>query len=112
MFTLEREGRGDEGGEPSYTLSFFLEMSAIGEVQLQVAVRGKALHGEIVVGSGKVLEHMAAQLADLAGILEGLGYSPVGFSCRIGKNSMLQELKSAIEEAAQLLPVRILDVRA
>lgn len=112
LFTMDQEGDGGAGREASYTLRFFLEMSRLGEVQVQVAVRGKALHGDIVVGGEKVREHLAGQVGELEEILAGLGFGPVGFSCRVGKTGLLQGLKAALEEAAQLAPVRILDVQA
>jgi len=113
LFTLDRgEDQAATGEERGYTLSFFLEMSRLGEVQIQLRVKGKTLQGECVVGSETVREHLAPQLAELEELLGKLGYGPVHFSCRVGKTGMLESLKTGIEAAAQMDSVRIVDLEA
>ncbi|HIJ91092.1 MAG: flagellar hook-length control protein FliK [Desulfobulbaceae bacterium] len=113
LFTLDR---GDEqatsGEERGYALSFFLEMSRLGELQIQIRVKGQALQGECVVNGEAVREHLAPQLAELEELLGKLGYDPVHFSCRVAKVTMLESLKAGIEAAAQLESVRIIDLKA
>ncbi|MFA6499196.1 MAG: flagellar hook-length control protein FliK [Desulfurivibrionaceae bacterium] len=113
IFSLDRgEDQTATGEERGYTLSFFLEMSRLGEVQIQLRVKGQALQGECVVNSEAVREHLAEHLAELEDLLGKLGYGPVHFSCRVAKVSMLESLKTGIEAAAQLDSVRIVDLEA
>jgi len=113
LFTLDRgEDQAATGEERGYTLSFFLEMSRLGEVQIQLRVKDQALQGECVVSSEAVREHMVPQLAELEELLAKLGYGPVYFSCRVGKGGMLESLKVGIEVAAQMDSVRIVDLEA
>jgi hypothetical protein len=113
LFSLDRdEDQAASGEDRSYTLSFFLEMSRLGEVQIQLRVKGQALQGECVVSTEAVREHLAPQFGELEGLLGKLGYGPVRFSCRVAKVSMLESLKTGIEAAAQLDSVRIVDLKA
>ena len=113
LFSLDRgEDQAATGEERGYTLSFFLEMSRLGEVQIQLRAKGQALQGECVVNSESVREHLAPQLVELEDLLGKLGYGPVHFSCRVAKGSMLESLKIGIETAAQLDRVRIVDLEA
>jgi hypothetical protein len=113
LFSLDREEEQAAAGEErGYTLSFFLEMSRLGEVRIQLRVKGQILQGECVVTSEAVREHLAPQLGELEGLLGKLGYDTVRFSCRVAKGSMLESLKSGIETAAQLDSVRIVDLKA
>jgi hypothetical protein len=113
LFSLDREEEQAAAGEErGYTLSFFLEMSRLGEVRIQLRVKGQILQGECVVTSEAVREHLAPQLGELEGLLGKLGYDTVRFSCRVAKGSMLESLKSGLETAAQLDSVRIVDLKA
>lgn len=113
LFSLDREEDQAAAGESrGYTLSFFLEMSRLGEVQIQIRVKGQALQGECIVNTEAVREHLASQLTELEALLGKLGYGPVHFSCRVAKAGMLESLKTGIEAAAQLDSVRIVDVKA
>lgn len=113
LFALDRdEDQGAAGEERGYSLSFFLEMSRLGEMQIQIRVKGKSLQGECVVNREAVREHLASQLAELEELLGKLGYEPVYFSCRVARASMLESLKVSMEAAAQLDSVRIVDVKA
>ncbi|MHB1380337.1 MAG: flagellar hook-length control protein FliK [Desulfurivibrionaceae bacterium] len=113
LFTLDSgEDQAATGEERGYALSFFLEMSRLGELQIQLRVKGQALQGECVVSTEAVREHMAPQLGELEDLLGKLGYGPVRFSCCVAKSSMLESLKSGMEAAAQLESVRIVDLEA
>src|SRR3989339_1066485 len=113
LFTLDRgEDQAAAGGGRGYSLSFFLEMSRMGEVQIQLRIKGQTLQGECLVNSEEVQEHLAPQLGELEELLGKLGYGAVHFSCRVAKVGMLESLKTAIEMAAQLDSVRIVDLQA
>ncbi|MFA6901385.1 MAG: flagellar hook-length control protein FliK [Desulfurivibrionaceae bacterium] len=113
LFSLDRdEDQAATGEQRGYTLSFFLEMSRLGEVQIQLRVKDQALQGECVVGTEAVQEQLAPQLGELEELLGKLGYGPVHFSCRVARVSMLESLKTGIETAAQLGSIRIVDLKA
>lgn len=111
MIIRDKEAKKSPGA-PGFTLSFFLEMSSLGELQVQLKVMDKALQGDVVVAGPEVLAFFRENLAELQEILAGLGYGPVHFRARTGQTGMLRELKAAFENAAQLPPVRIVDVQA
>jgi hypothetical protein len=111
LFSMDQQQGGGADEESGYGLSFFLEMSRIGEVEIQISVKGLAISGEVVVANDKAKDHFAGQLGELEALLGGLGYEPVDFSCRVGTSGLLQEMKSAVEEAACLAPVRVLDLK-
>jgi len=111
LFSLAQEQEGGQGERES-VLSFFLEMSRLGEMQVQVRVRGGNLYGEFAVATEQVLRHLEPRLAELRGLLEGLGYEPVLLSCRLAATSLLESLKSGIEHASGLEGTRIIDLLA
>lgn len=111
MFIRE-EARGKGVEDPRQTLSFFLEMSRLGELQIELRIEGKSLQGDLVVADQEVLDFLGRQIAELKDLLGKLGYGPVYFRLRIGQTGMLQELKAVLENVAQLKPVRIVDIKA
>ena len=113
LFSLDRgEDQTVTGEDRGYTLSFFLEMSRLGEIQIQLRAKGKTLQGECVVSNEAVREHLAPQLVELEELLGKLGYESVHFFCRVARVSMLESLKVGLETAAQLGNVRIVDLTA
>jgi len=113
LFSLDRgEDQAATGEGRGYTLSFFLEMSRLGEVQIQIRVKEQSLQGECIVNGEAVQKHLAPQLGELEELLGNLGYGQVHFSCRVAKTTMLESLKGGIEAAAQLESVRIVDLKA
>ncbi len=113
IFSMDQED--DSGGrqqQEHYTLSFFLDMSRIGEVRLKVTLAGKALQGEFSMAGETAVSHMKKHLPNLTQILEKMGFGPVKFSCRVAKTGMFQEFRAALQESAGLESFSILDVRA
>lgn len=109
MQTAAEEG---PAGEAGYTLAFFLEMSRLGEVQLQMTVQGEEVRGSFHLADEAAVAHLRQELPELRGRLAGLGYRVGEFSCRPTRTPLLQGLKQALEEAAGLAPTRLLDVKA
>lgn len=113
LFALDREeDQAATGVDRGYTLSFFLEMSRLGELQIQLGVKGRTLQGECVVNTEETREYLAPQLVELEELLVGLGYGPVHFSCRVARSGLLESLKTSLEAAAQLDSIRLVDVKA
>lgn len=107
--TAAEEGPEGKGG---YTLSFFLEMSRLGEVQLQVAVKGEEVRGAFALADEAAVAHLRQALPELKERLAALGYRVGPFSCSVARERLLPGLKRALEEAAALAPTRLLDVKA
>lgn len=113
LLVLDRDdGRETAGEERGYALSFFLAMSRLGELQIQLKVRGKALSGEFLVENAGARDDLAAGLGGLERLLKGLGYAQVVLACRVAQNSMLESFKAGIEAAAGLERVSLVDLRA
>lgn len=99
-------------GETGYSLSFFLEMSRLGEVQLQVTVLGEEVRGAFHLENEAAVAPLRQELPELKERLAALGYRVGEFSCQPTRTRLLQGLKNALEEAAGLAPTRLLDVKA
>ena len=113
IFSMDQEDdSGDRQQQEHYTLSFFLDMSRIGEVRLKVTLAGKALQGEFLMADETAVSHMKKHLPNLTQILEKMEFGPVTFSCRVAKTGMFQEFRAALQESAGLESFSILDVRA
>lgn len=113
IFSMDQEDDpGDRQQQEQYTLSFFLDMSRIGEVRLKVTLAGKALQGEFSMAGETAVSHMEKHLPNLTQILEKMGFGPVTFSCRVAKTGMFQEFRAALQESAGLESFSILDVKA
>lgn len=97
--------------EQDYSLSFFLEMSRIGNLHCQVRVQGQAVQGHFFVDSEKISAHIRQSFLELTDILNNLGYSPVSFSCKFKKTSMMRELKESLQSLAGM-EMSIVDLRA
>ena len=107
---LKNEEKGlqkDQG----YSLSFFLEMSRIGNLHCQVHVQDQAVQGYFFVDSEKISTHIRQALSELTDLLNNLGYSPVSFSCEFKQTSMMQELKESLQSLAGM-EISIVDLRA
>ncbi len=99
-------------GEASHTLSFFLEMSRLGELQFQMTVQGEQVAGAFYLANEAAMDHLRQELPELKERLAGLGYRVGAFSCALARERLLPALKSAVEQAAGLAPTRLLDVKA
>ena len=97
--------------EQDYSLSFFLEMSRMGNLCCQVRVQGQAVQGHFFVDSEKISGHIRHSLLELTDILNNLGYSPVSFSCETRQTSMMLELKESLQSLAGM-EMSIVDLRA
>ena len=107
--TTAEEGAAEEAG---YTLSFFLEMSRLGELQLQVTVQGEEVRGAFYLADAAAVAHLRRELPELKERLASLGYRVGNFSCQTSRTRLLQGLKNTLEEAAGLKSTRLLDVKA
>lgn len=107
---LSREG-AEEGGEESSSLAFFLEMSRLGEMQLQVRVQGERLEGDFFLADPEAARFLGARLGELEERLTELGYRAI-LRCRTGAEPLLPALKGALEKAVGTTARQLIDIKA
>lgn len=108
LLSLDQE---PAAGEEAYSLAFFLEMSRLGEMQLQVRQRGGRLEGDFFLADPAAAAFLRGRLGELRERLVALGYQPL-FRCRTGAGPMLPALKEALEGAAGSACRKLIDVTA
>lgn len=113
IFSLDRETKENVNEGSAYALSFFLNMSRLGEVHLQMnANRNSSLTGMISLSDEEARQHVESHLPEFVLALKNLGYDPVKLYCRSAPGSLAGELKQFLLEKGGLKPFTILDVTA
>lgn len=108
-----REGSsGDNDAHFQENLVFFLEMSQLGALTIQVILKEKKLRGQILMEDREGSELVASLLPGLRERLEAFGYDVVDFSCKCQSLNVMQELKENLHRRAGSEPVSLLDVQA
>lgn len=108
MFSRETAGR--DKGRQHYTLAFFLEMSKLGPLSLQVTLQETTVQGEFTLQSEKARDHITAHLAELVDLLQKHGYQPVTFSCRTSPDTSLHLFKETLENKVGIKKFSLLDI--
>lgn len=108
---LLSQGAAGEDGEDSTSLAFFLELSHLGELQLQVRVRGERLEGDFFLADPEAARFLRGRLGELRERLTALGYESV-LRCRVGSEPLLPALKEALEKAAGSASRQLIDIKA
>lgn len=113
LFTSEDSGGEAAGAEEAgYTLSFFLHLSRLGELHLQLAVRGEAVRGTFATANAKARRHLEGHLPELAGLFKRLGFEKVNLSCRPARGHLLHELRESLHRRAGSAPLALVDLQA
>ena len=105
------EQSGQEGAESYQTLRFYLEMSWLGQVQVQARLVKNGVQGKIFLDDDRMVSHVRNLLPDLHENLGGLGYDSVYFQCAKAMKPMLQDLKEELERLADMPSLALLDVK-
>jgi|GEM_PF-2134006 len=93
LFSLDKGKEQELNTQSSeYGISFYLTMSRLGEMHLQLTGRGKALQGQFSLSSRAAAAHVNANLSQLLPALEQL-FKPVTLSCRYETTNNLQRIK-------------------
>ena len=98
-------GNNEASGQES--LVFFLEMSNLGALTIQV----KKMWGQILMADKEGSELVAALLPDLWERLAGFGYDVVAFPCSCQPLNVMQELKESLHNRVGSESVSLLDVQ-
>ncbi len=107
-----KEEQPGNNGKSQENLVFFLEMSNLGALTIQILLKEKKLRGQIIMSDKKGSELVASLLPGLQPRLEALGYDTVDFSCTFQPVNLMQELKENLHSRAGAGPVSLLDVQA
>ena len=108
LLSLEQDA---ESSEDEASLAFFLEMSRLGELQLQVRLRGERLEGTFFLADARALNFLRGRLSELRERLDNLGYQAV-FRCRLAECPLLPALKAELERVAGSGPRKLIDITA
>lgn len=100
----------DSGGQEN--LAFFLEMSNLGALTIQVILKEKKLRGQILMSDKKGCGLVASLLPGLLERLQAFGYDVVDFPCSCQPLNVMQELKESLHARAGSGSVSLLDVQA
>jgi hypothetical protein len=111
LFSLE-PGEEAVGSGPFCRLSFFLRLSRLGELYLEVDRQENLIRGRIHAADDRVRKHIEGYLPELCASLENLGFRPVQFSCHPAEHHLLQELQEVVRQHAGLKPQTLVDLRA
>ena len=87
-------------------------MSRLGEVHVQVDVRGQALRGRISVAGAEAEGDLGKALPELTTALESLGFGPVALGCQRLARPLVERLRDAMLEGGALRGSSLLDVVA
>ncbi len=92
LFSFDQQGDEDTQGGGEYGISFYLTMSRLGEMHLQLSSRDKELRGRFTLASQEAVDHVQANLPQLLPVLEKL-YKPVNLSCQCQPINNLKKIK-------------------
>ncbi len=113
LFCADSEGGKDgRGSQTVYNLSFFLNMSSLGEVHVQAKVKDGVVSGDFFFYDQAAVDHVEKRLPELADVLESCGMRVGAINCRKSNENQLQVLKNILEEYTGLRQDAILDIRA
>ncbi len=102
---------GNNDGKSQENLVFFLEMSNLGALTIQILLKEKKLRGQIIMSDKKGSELVASLLPGLQPRLEALGYEMDDFSCTCQPVNLMQELKESLHGQIGSGTVSLLDVQ-
>lgn len=100
----------EAGGQEN--LLFFLEMSNLGALTIQVMLQDKKIRGQIAMADKEGSLLVEALLPELQERLEAFGYQVMDFSCTCQPLNIMQELKEKLQQQAGAAPVSLLDIKA
>jgi len=109
MFSKTEKKNGENS---SFELHFFLDMSKLGPLSLQISCHDKELNGKFHLNQQQVVDYMNKKASELEKIMYGLGYQPVYFQFNLSRKNILMELKNSLMKQAGLNHFSLLDITA
>ncbi len=111
LWSREQSADNPEAGGQE-NLLFFLEMSNLGALTIQVMLQDKKIRGQIAMADKEGSLLVASLLPKLQERLEAFGYQVMDFSCTCQPLNIMQELKENLQQQAGAGPVSLLDIQA
>jgi len=105
-----KKGQQAEGENDAYTLAFYLKMSSLGDLSLQLTMQSDSLTGQFQFESESKKEYVQSRLPDLVNSLRDYGLNRVSFSCQVAKNNVKQTWLNALADCAHLKELSVLDI--
>ena len=106
------DGQDDDMGKGAgYNISFYLQMTNLGDVHLKLHMGESALDGVVTLGSEAAAVHVNDNLHQLTSVLEKM-YGQVYFSCRYLSKSCFQQFKDDIIAKSELESFTLVDLKA
>lgn len=96
MFKLDEHESSNPEEQKNYGLTFFLEMSNLGEVHIDIQKKADGLQGVFSLANKKSQNFLNENMWELTGILEKLGYTPVNISSKLSNTTNLHNLKDTL----------------
>lgn len=114
LFSFDRQGghgAADEENAPGQRLSFYLVMSELGDLHLDLSLREAAIQGTFSLASPEAASHFAAHLPLLEAALQQF-CETVSLTCSHSQLSTLQKIKDDLSARAGMQDFVLLDVTA
>ena len=97
MLNMENDAQNQEDAQ-RYGLTFFLEMSNLGEVYIKIQTIKDAIQGVFSVATKESLAFLKSNIPELNDILLKLGYNSVTLSTQLSTSSNIQRLKESLSQ--------------
>lgn len=102
LFSFDKQEKSGNSKAPTgYGISFYLAMSRLGDLHLQLQTKGSSLQGAFSLASQEAAQHVRESLGQLLPVLERM-YNPVTISCQYRPVKILQKLKEDLSNKVGL----------
>lgn len=108
LFSFESQEVGGE--ERAYSLAFYLNMSRLGDVHLQLRLGESSLVGVFTLENAEAAQHLRGHLHQLQEALEACVGKQVGLTCRAGALCSIERLKNDLQEKGGLGKFALVDL--
>jgi len=109
LFSFEQTGVDEQ--EKDCSVAFYLTMSKLGDVHLQLSFRKSVVNGVFSLESEAAMQHVQQFLPQLQETLAPL-FGTVVFSCRTASEKLIERLKSDLQKKAGMAQFALIDVSA
>jgi hypothetical protein len=111
LYSFEQEGQDPDHKGSSASLSFYLAMTRLGDIHLNLTVRPQGLSGTFTLTTPEAADHLRLHLPLLVEALEPLA-GPVTINCRSAQFDCLKTLKDDLTAKTGLQRFALVDVKA
>jgi hypothetical protein len=109
LFSFEQKGAAEKGRD--YSVAFYLTMSRLGDVHLQLNFVNSVMNGVFTLESDAAVQHMQKYLYELQEALTPI-FGTVMFTCQKASIKSIEKLKSDLQQKAGIEKFALIDVSA